>query len=65
MNAGEIAARVWDVCAWFFLLSIVAAPFVVIVQRCRARGRRLFRDIPRERLQGLHADSRIDHRWDA
>ena len=55
----------WNVAAVFFLLSAAAAPFVVLVRKARARGKRLFRDLPNERLRGLHADTRQDHRWDA
>ena len=55
----------WNVAAIFFLLSAAAAPFVVLVRKARARGKRLFRDEPLKRLRGLHPDAREDHRWDA
>lgn len=65
MNAGQVAGLIWDACVWLFLLSFVAAPFVALVQRCRARGRRLFRDLPNERLRGLHQDTTHTHEMDA
>ncbi len=56
----------WTVVAWFFLLSVAAAPFVVLVRKARARGKRLFVDVPNKRL-GPPPDRpvQIDHRWDA
>ena len=65
MNAGQIAGLIWDICVWLFLASFVAAPFVALVQRARARGRRLFRDQPNEVLRQLHPDTRMDHSQDA
>ena len=55
----------WQFAAFFLLASVVAAPFVTLVQRARARGRRIFRDQPNEVLRQLHPDTRLDHRWDA
>ena len=55
----------WTLAAWFLFASILAAPFVALVQRARARGRRLFRDQPNEVLRQLHPDTRLDHRQDA
>ena len=55
----------WQLAAFFLLASVVAAPFVALVQRARARGRRLFRDVPLARVRGLHEDTRMDHRFDA
>jgi hypothetical protein len=62
---GQVGSVAWTLFAVFFVISVFAAPAVVVVQRCRARGKRLFRDEPTARLQGLHADTRMDHRWDA
>jgi hypothetical protein len=55
----------WDLAAWFLITSVIAAPLVALVRKCKARGKRLFRDLPAQRLEGLHPDTRIDHRWDA
>ena len=55
----------WDLAAWFFLLSVASASLIGLVRKARARGRRLFRDLPMQRLQGMHPDTRIDHRQDA
>jgi hypothetical protein len=55
----------WQFAAFFLLASVVAAPFVALWQRCRARSQRLFVDQPNEVLRQLHPDTRIDHRWDA
>ena len=65
MNAGQIAGFIWDLLVWLFLLSIASASLIGLVRKARARGRRLFRDLPMQRLQGLHPDTRIDHRQDA
>ena len=65
MNAGQVPGLIWDICVWLFLASFVLAPFVALVQRDRARGRRLFRDQPNEVLRQLHPDTRLDHRQDA
>ena len=55
----------WQLAAFFLLASVVAAPFVALVQRARARGRRLFRDVPLARVRGLHQDETNSHIWDA
>ena len=55
----------WQFAAFFLLASVVAAPFVALVQRARARGRRIFRDQPNEVLRQLHPDTRMDHSQDA
>jgi hypothetical protein len=55
----------WDLAAWGFLLSVASASLIGLVRKARARSKRLFRDLPMQRLQGMHPDTRIDHRWDA
>ena len=54
----------WQLAAFFLLASVVAAPFVALVIRCHARGKRLFVDLPNERLRSLK-QSNIDHSQDA
>ena len=44
----------WDAVAWFFLLSVAAAPVVAIIRKARARGKRKFRDEPLARVLQLH-----------
>lgn len=53
----------WNLAAIFFIASVFAAPFVLFVQRCRARGKRLFRDQPTARVRALH-HSPTDHTMD-
>ena len=48
---GQILAVVWEVTAVAFLVLVV-----LTIRRARARGKRLFRDLPNERLRGLHPD---------
>lgn len=55
----------WDLAAWGFLLSVASASLIGLVRKARARGKRLFVDLPMQRLQGMHPDTRIDHRWDS
>ena len=55
----------WTLCAWFLFASMLAAPFVALVIRCRARSKRLFVDKPNEVLRQLRQDTRMDHRFDA
>lgn len=55
----------WEAATWWFLLSVVSAPGFLLVHAARARGRRLFRDLPNERVDHLAAAPDIDHRWDA
>ena len=57
---------IWDISAWFFIASVVAAPVVVVVRKARARGKRLFVDEPLKRLGPPPVNApQIDHRWDA
>jgi len=62
---GRLAGLAWDAVAIFFLLSVASASLIGLVRKARARGRRLLRDLPMQRLQGMHPDTRIDHRQDA
>lgn len=66
MNVGSAVGLIWDIAAWFLIVSVVAAPFVALVRRCRARSKRLFVDLPAKRLgpPPVHA-KQIDHRWDS
>lgn len=56
----------WNIAAGWFLVSVIAAPFFLVIRKARARGKRLFVDLPAERLgpPPVHA-SHVDHRWDA
>ena len=56
----------WDITVWFFIASVITAPFVALVRKCRARGKRMFVDLPATRLGPPPADRpHVDHRWDA
>jgi hypothetical protein len=56
----------WDAAAWFFLLSVASAPFVALVVKCKARGKRKFVDLPMQRLGPPPTRPHVvDHRWDA
>ena len=55
----------WNIAAIWFLLSVVSAPFFVIIRSARARGRRLFRDLPNERIDHLATAPVLDHSQDA
>ena len=46
----------WNIAAVWFLLSVAAAPFVVLVRKARDRGKRKFRDEPLKRLNALRPD---------
>lgn len=48
---GRLAQLAWEVGAVAFLASVVWT-----IRKARARGKRLFRDLPNERLRGLHPD---------
>lgn len=65
MNAGQIASLFWDLLAWGFLASVIAAPFVALIQKARARGKRIFVDEPTARVRALHQDTTNSHIWDA
>jgi hypothetical protein len=58
--ADHAANAAWLIPSWLFLAGVVWT-----IRKARARGKRLFVDEPLERLQGLHPDTRMDHRWDA
>jgi hypothetical protein len=55
----------WNISAVFFLLSVAAAPFFLLVRKARARGRRKFRDEPLARVRALHQDTSHLHEMDA
>ena len=52
----------WTFAAWFLVASAFAAPLVVLVQRCKARGKRKFADEPLARVLQLHPTA--DHSRD-
>lgn len=62
MNAGQIAGLLFDLAAWFVITSAFAAPVVALIQKARARGKRLFVTEPTARAKALHAIA--DHRQD-
>jgi hypothetical protein len=53
----------WDAAAWFFLLSVASTPFVALVVKCKARGKRKFADEPLARVRALRPTA--DHSQDA
>ena len=55
----------WNIVAIWFLLSVFCAPFFLVIRQARARGRRLFVELPAERLGPKPPEHYIDHRWDA
>jgi hypothetical protein len=55
----------WNIAAIWFLLSVVSAPFFLVIRKSRARGRRLFRDLPNERIDHLKPVTDNSHIWDA
>lgn len=59
--AGQVAAAVWQISALAFLALVI-----VSIRKARARGKRLFVDLPAERLgpPPTHPPV-VDHRWDA
>lgn len=58
---GQVAAVLWELAALAFLALVVFT-----VRKARARGKRLFVDLPNQRLGPPPAHTpEIDHRWDA
>jgi hypothetical protein len=55
----------WDAAAWFFLLSVASAGLIQLVRKCRARGRRKFRDEPLARVLALRPNANHEHEMDA
>jgi len=58
--SGYAVNAAWLIPSWLFLAGVVWT-----IRKARARGKRLFVDEPLERLDGLHPDTRMDHRMDA
>lgn len=57
---GQFAAALWELTAAAFLALVV-----LTVRKARARGRRLFRDLPNERIDRLAQPPVYDHSQDA
>jgi hypothetical protein len=57
---GQLLAVLWEVSAVAFLVLVI-----LTIRKARARGKRLFRDQPTERVRALHQDTTNDHIWDA
>lgn len=57
---GEIARVLWQLAALAFLALVVFT-----VRKARARGKRLFRDLPTERINKLAKPPVYDHSQDA
>lgn len=62
---GIIIGLAWTLAAWFLILSAFAAPLVALVVKCKARGKRKFRDEPLARVYALHQDTTHAHEMDA
>lgn len=57
----ELAGTLWQLAAIAFLALVI-----LTVHKARARGRRLFKDLPLQRLgPPPEHPQQIDHRWDA
>lgn len=58
---GQIGAALWEIGAATFIVLVI-----LTVRKARARGKRLFRDLPAQRLGPPPARPPVvDHRWDA
>lgn len=58
---GQILAVLWELAAVAFLVGVA-----VTVRKARARGQRLFVDLPLKRLGPPPTNPPyVDHRWDA
>ena len=59
--AGQVVAVVWEISAVAFLVLVI-----LTIRKARARGKRLFVDLPAKRLgpPPTHPPV-VDHRWDA
>lgn len=58
---GQLAAVLWELIAVSFLALVV-----LTIRKARARGKRLFVDLPAKRLGPPPAKPPyVDHRWDA
>ena len=57
---GQLIAVVWELIAATFIALVV-----LTIRKARARGRRLFRDLPNERIAKLAQPPVYDHSQDA
>lgn len=62
MNAGQIAGFIWDLAAWFFILSLVVLPLSYAAWKKREARRAAETE---ETLQSLGFDTTNSHIWDA
>jgi hypothetical protein len=65
LSVGGVLGLVWTVAAWYFLASILAAPFFLLIRWARARSKRLFVDGPTKRSKALRPVLTDDHYWDS
>lgn len=62
ITEGQVAAIGWLCLAWAFLTAAVGIP---LIRKARARGKRLFVDLPKTRLGPPPANHpHVDHSWD-
>lgn len=52
----------WNAVAIWFVLSVAASPFFLVVRSARARGKRLFATEPAARVDALRHDT--THQWE-
>jgi hypothetical protein len=62
MNAGQVAGFLWDLAAWFFILSLVVLPLSYAAWRKREARRAAGTE---ETLQSLGFDTSHQHEMDA
>lgn len=53
----------WTAASWWFLASVISAPFFLAIRKARARSKRLYVTEPTNRVRALHAVA--DHTQDA
>ena len=64
MNPGQLMGLLWTIAAWWFLASVVSAPFFLLIRKARARGQRLFVEEPTARVHQLRHHAGADHYQD-
>lgn len=64
ISEGQVVGGAWVALAWAFIIATFFGGF--LVRKARARGKRLFVDLPMKRLGPPPATRpHVDHRWDA
>ena len=62
---GQYLGLAWTIAAWWFLLSVVSAPFFLLIRAARARGKRKFATEPKKRVDSLKSDTTNAYIFDA